>query len=314
MTAKPVILVVDDEITNIEIVSAALEDEYEISLALSGDQALEIAHLSNPDLILLDVVMPGLDGYEVCRRLKQDSLMADVPVIFTTSMDGAEAEVRGLSAGAIDYVTKPFQPVALRQRIGNHVQMKRARDELSELAMHDPLTGLANRRLLEQRLHSELAQQRDGGELALLLLDIDYFKRFNDTYGHPAGDHCLDGSVACCAARCGAAAIWRRATAARNSPASCPIPAWPAPWPWPMRSAARSRRWTSPCHLAGQPGGHGQHRRQRRHPHRRPDPPEPAVACRPIALSQQEARPELCDRGFLSPVSRPATTTACSSA
>lgn len=198
MTAKPVILVVDDEITNIEIVSAALEDEYEISFALSGDQALEIAHLSNPDLILLDVVMPGLDGYEVCRRLKQDSLMADVPVIFTTSMDGAEAEVRGLSAGAIDYVTKPFQPVALRRRIGNHVQMKRARDELSELAMHDPLTGLANRRLLEQRLHSELAQLgRDGGELALLLLDIDYFKRFNDTYGHPAGDHCLGrvGSV-----------------------------------------------------------------------------------------------------------------------
>lgn len=192
MTSRPVILVVDDEISNIEIVSAALEEEYEISFALSGDQALEIAHISNPDLILLDVVMPGLDGYEVCRRLKRDSQLADVPVIFTTSMDGAEAEVRGLSAGAIDYVTKPFQPVALRRRVGNHVKLKRMRDQLSEMAMQDPLTGLANRRMLETRLQAELSQlARDGGELALILLDIDYFKRFNDSYGHLAGDRCL---------------------------------------------------------------------------------------------------------------------------
>lgn len=192
MTSKPVILVVDDEVANIEIVSAMLEDEYEISFALSGSQALEVAHAAGPDLILLDVLMPGLDGYEVCKLLKQDAVLADVPVIFATSLDATEAEVLGLSAGAIDYVTKPFQPGTLQRRVGNHVEMKRMRDKLAGLAMQDHLTGLANRRMLEQRLQGELRQSgRNGGELTLILMDVDFFKRFNDTYGHPEGDRCL---------------------------------------------------------------------------------------------------------------------------
>ena len=192
MTTKPVVLIVDDEILNIEIASAALEDGYEISFALSGHQALEVAQAAGPDLILLDVMMPGLNGYDLCRLLKQDPALLDVPVIFTTSLQTPEAELLGLSAGAIDYVTKPFQPGALRQRVGNHVQMKRMRDQLAGLAMQDHLTGLGNRRLLEQRLQQELRQTgRDGGNLALILLDIDHFKQFNDLYGHPEGDRCL---------------------------------------------------------------------------------------------------------------------------
>lgn len=192
MTVKPVILVVDDEIANIEIVSAALDDDYEISFALSGNQALEIAHAAGPDLILLDVLMPGLNGYEVCRLFKRDAALSDVPVIFTTSLDATEAEVLGLSAGAIDYVTKPFQPSALRRRVGNHIEMKRMRDQLAGLAMQDHLTGLGNRRMLEQRLQGEMRQSgRDGSDLTLILMDIDHFKRFNDTYGHLEGDRCL---------------------------------------------------------------------------------------------------------------------------
>lgn len=192
MSGKPVILVVDDEIANIEFVSAALEDDYEISFALSGEQALDIARASGPDLVVLDVVMPGLDGYEVCRRLKRDAALSEVPVIFATSLGATEAEVRGLSAGAIDFVTKPFQPDALRRRVANHIATKHMHDRLAGLAMQDHLTGLGNRRLLEQRLRGEMRQSgRDGSEMALILMDIDHFKQFNDTYGHPAGDRCL---------------------------------------------------------------------------------------------------------------------------
>ena len=122
MSDKPVIMVVDDEIANIELIAAVLEEDYEIIFARSGEQAIDIARKAMPDLILLDVVMPGLDGYETCRRIKQDPDLADVPVIFTTGLDAVEDEVRGLAAGAIDYVTKPVQPVALRRR-GRHVQV-----------------------------------------------------------------------------------------------------------------------------------------------------------------------------------------------
>ncbi|WP_295043065.1 diguanylate cyclase [uncultured Paracoccus sp.] len=192
MTARPVILVVDDEIANIEIASALLDDDYEISFALSGSTALQVARAVLPDLILLDVLMPGMNGYEVCRQLKRDSALSDVPVVFATSLSAPEAEEQGLSAGAIDYVTKPFQPGALRRRVGNHVEMKRLRDQLAGLALQDHLTGLGNRRMMEQRLQAEIRQAaRDGTGLAVIMLDIDHFKQFNDTYGHPEGDRCL---------------------------------------------------------------------------------------------------------------------------
>lgn len=192
MSELPVILIVDDEISNIEIISATLEEDYEICFALSGEQALEVAHAARPDLIILDIVMPGMDGYELCRLIKLDPVLADVPVIFATALGAADAEVRGLSLGAIDYVTKPFQPVALRRRVANHIDMKRMRDQLSDLAMTDALTGLGNRRLLEQQLQGELRRLgRDGGFLSVILMDIDFFKRFNDSYGHLAGDKCL---------------------------------------------------------------------------------------------------------------------------
>jgi len=192
MNRRPRILIVDDEMMNIEILNAALEDEYEISFATSGVDALGIARSTRPDLVLLDVMMPGMDGYEVCRRLKDDRLTLDIPIIFATGLGDQAAEVRGLSLGAIDYVTKPISPVIVRARIHNHLELKRLRDNLAELAVTDALTGLGNRRRLEHALLSETARLARSTEwLSVIMLDIDFFKQFNDTYGHPAGDRCI---------------------------------------------------------------------------------------------------------------------------
>jgi diguanylate cyclase (GGDEF)-like protein len=190
--SKGTILIVDDEISNIEIMNAVLEEEYEVCFATSGRQALDVAKTAQPDLVLLDVLMPGIDGFEVCRRLKADPLLTDIPVIFTTGLGDTEDEMRGLSLGAIDYVTKPVQPAILRRRVSNHVELKRLRDQLATMAVTDALTGLSNRRHLERSLEVEAARlARTGDWLSVVMLDIDFFKQFNDTYGHPAGDRCI---------------------------------------------------------------------------------------------------------------------------
>ncbi|OYR22982.1 diguanylate cyclase [Brucella thiophenivorans] len=192
MHDRATILIVDDEVSNIEIMNAVLEDYYQVSFATSGEQALEVARSVLPDLVLLDVMMPGVDGYEVCSRLKNDGLLADVPVIFTTALDDQYAEVRGLSLGAIDYVTKPINPVILKARVSNHIGLKRLRDHLSEMAITDALTGLNNRRQLEIILTAEISRLSPAAAwLSVIMVDIDFFKLFNDTYGHPEGDRCI---------------------------------------------------------------------------------------------------------------------------
>ena len=192
MNGKPVIMIVDDEIANIEMIGAMLEEDYEILFARSGEQAIDIAQRADLDLILLDVMMPGMDGYETCRRLKHDPDLVNVPVIFTTGLDSVECEIKGLSVGAIDYVIKPVQPISLRRRVSNHVSLKRMRDQLASQALIDPLTGLGNRRMLETLLIEEMTRlARAQEELSILLIDIDYFKQFNDMYGHLEGDQCI---------------------------------------------------------------------------------------------------------------------------
>jgi PleD family two-component response regulator len=178
------VLIVDDEIANIEIINAVLEDDYDVCFALSGQEALDLAKAAQPDLILLDVLMPGMDGFAVCAALKQDRLLADVPVIFTTGLGDSEDEMRGLSLGAIDYVTKPVQPPILRARVANHVELKRLRDRLAQMAVTDALTGLSNRRHLERTMEIETARlARQCEWLSVVMLDIDFFKQFNDAYG-----------------------------------------------------------------------------------------------------------------------------------
>ncbi|MEI6987192.1 MAG: response regulator, partial [Rhodospirillaceae bacterium] len=191
-TPRPRVLVVDDETANIELLAEICGDAHEILTASDGMVALEIAASTKPDVILLDVMMPGIDGYEVCRRLKAEPLTANIPVIFITGLGDVAAETRGLELGAADYVTKPISPAAVRARLTNQIALKKTQDQLARLATTDGLTGLANRRHFDEVIAHEYARHaRSGGELSLILLDVDHFKLFNDTYGHVSGDDCL---------------------------------------------------------------------------------------------------------------------------
>lgn len=192
MSKRPIVLIVDDEVSNIEILSAALEDDYDVCFATSAEETYELLRNVMPDLVLLDVIMPGTSGYDVCRHIKSDVLLADIPIIFTTALTAEDAQLAGLELGAIDYLTKPISPAIVQARVRNHLEMKRMRDQLAELAVTDALTGLGNRRQLEQSLVREVTRlARTGGTLSVIILDIDFFKRFNDLYGHAAGDRCI---------------------------------------------------------------------------------------------------------------------------
>ena len=192
MNKRPVILIVDDEVSNIEILSAALEDDYDVCFATSGEEVYDLLRNVMPDLVLLDVLMPGTNGYDVCKHIKSDSLLADIPIIFTTALGQEEAELEGLALGAIDYIAKPISPAIVQARVRNHLELKRMRDQLATLAVTDALTGLGNRRQLEQSLTREAGRlATTSGLLSVIILDIDFFKRFNDLYGHMVGDRCI---------------------------------------------------------------------------------------------------------------------------
>ncbi|MBT3358459.1 MAG: diguanylate cyclase [Rhodospirillales bacterium] len=186
------ILIVDDDPMNIDILSEILEDHHEILFATSGADALKVAEAEAPDLIVLDVVMPEMDGYEVCASLKANPVTATIPVIFVTGLTSVSDEARGLEVGAVDYITKPVSPPIVLMRVGNHIKLTKALAMLAKLSTTDGLTELANRRHLDSRIELECCGlRRPTGPLSVIMLDIDYFKNFNDTYGHLAGDDCL---------------------------------------------------------------------------------------------------------------------------
>src|SRR5260221_6308621 len=170
----------------------ALNDEYEIFFATSGAKALEIAAASGIELVLLDVVMPELDGFEICRRLKGDERTSSIPVIFVTAREETSDEARGFDVGAVDYITKPIRPPVVRARVRMQLELKRARDLLERLALLDPLTGIANRRRFETALDDEWRRAaRHNAWFSLAIVDVDDFKAYNDAYGHTRGDDCL---------------------------------------------------------------------------------------------------------------------------
>ncbi len=154
------------------------------------------------DLILLDIMMPGMDGYSVFARLRAEPLTQKIPVIFVTALDLEQHEIVGLDMGAVDYLTKPINPDITKLRIRNQLELKRARDHFEKLATIDGLTGIFNRRHFDELFTQEWQRSRRSGSLlSILLMDIDYFKLFNDNYGHGAGDDCLRKVAGCLSGR-----------------------------------------------------------------------------------------------------------------
>ena len=186
------ILLVDDDPGTIRVLAAILADTGNLAFAINGEDALRMAHESIPDLILLDAEMPGMNGYLVCEALKADRELAHVPVIFVTSHREPEFELSGFELGASDFIAKPLNAALVLARVKAQLRVKHLADELRRIATTDGLTGVANRRRFDEALEQEWGSARRAGDaLALLMIDVDHFKAFNDLYGHPAGDACL---------------------------------------------------------------------------------------------------------------------------
>jgi diguanylate cyclase (GGDEF)-like protein len=193
ISTKETILVVDDTPTNIQVLAQALMNSYDIKVATSGSAALEIVMGNKkPDLILLDIMMPEMDGYEVCRRIKEEPSTWDIPIIFVTAKDEVSDQKRGFDLGAADYIAKPFELPLVMARINVHLRLKHKTERLERLALLDGLTDIPNRRALEDTLSRECGRSaRERKPLSVLMIDVDHFKAFNDHYGHGAGDECL---------------------------------------------------------------------------------------------------------------------------
>jgi diguanylate cyclase (GGDEF)-like protein len=189
---KPKLMIIDDQPLVIRVLSELFKMDCDVFMSTSGEDALQKCKEIKPDLILLDIVMPDMDGYEVCRRIKADEDLADIPVIFVTSSSEDSDEVKCFDVGAVDFIQKPVNAVITRSRVNTHLRLKRQSDLFKSMALFDGLTGIANRRHFESSIHLDWLQcAREQTPISLLLMDIDHFKQFNDHYGHQAGDQCL---------------------------------------------------------------------------------------------------------------------------
>lgn len=207
------ILIVDDIPISIKVLGELLKENYEILVATSGRKAIEIALENQPDLILMDVVMPDMDGLETCRRLKENTQTADIPIIFLTAMSESADVIKGFEVGGQDYIVKPFNKTEVIVRVKNHIELKKSKEKtkqyalelerknqelqsllekVEQIAMTDFLTGISNRRNVIDRMHEELSRFNRSGEIfSLLMVDVDNFKNINDIYGHECGDYVL---------------------------------------------------------------------------------------------------------------------------
>ncbi len=187
------ILVVDDNPLVRRGLLAMLErGNYQVETAESGLEALALLPSYKPDLVLLDIQMSGMDGLEVCRRIKDDKSICEIPVIFITTLEKPQEETAALAAGAVDFISKPVNPDVLRARVQTHLTLKAQSDLLRSQVYLDGLTGIANRRRFDEIMEAEWRRlRRNAFPLTLVMVDIDHFKNFNDRYGHQAGDVCL---------------------------------------------------------------------------------------------------------------------------
>jgi len=189
---KPSILVVDDCAENIHILFSLLKTDYLVVVAKNGKKAIQLAQEKQPDLILLDIIMPNLNGYEVCNQLKSDEKTKNIPIIFVTSMNEALDEAKAFGVGAVDYITKPINPLTVLARVRTHVNLKIKSDLLEQLVSVDGLTNINNRRKFDEVFEQEWKRaRRDQTPLSIIMIDIDNFKLFNDHYGHASGDACI---------------------------------------------------------------------------------------------------------------------------
>ncbi len=187
--AKETVLIVDDTETNIDILLGLLENHYDVVVAMDGESALEIVQEEAVDLILLDIMMPGMDGYEVCERLKAEEKTANIPVVFITAKNDEHSIERAYKTGGVDYVSKPFLPTELLMRVQTQLEYRKMIAKLEFLASKDGMTGCYNRRKF-----FEIAKERfaDFDERIFgVMIDFDQFKSINDRYGHDVGDRVL---------------------------------------------------------------------------------------------------------------------------
>ena len=195
---KHTVLAVDDCPENLDLIKNTLEPYYHVKVALGGQLALQVAETWQPDLILLDIMLDDMDGYEVCRRLKSNDKSRNIPIIFLTSKASESDEIRGFRTGCNDYITKPFSPSIVLTRVKTQIQLKVKTDLLEKLASLDGLTEIPNRRAFDNALERQFnLAQRSEIPLSLLIIDIDFFKQFNDYFGHPTGDECLKQVANC---------------------------------------------------------------------------------------------------------------------
>ena len=192
MSEKPIILAVDDEKININILIDLLGDDYDVIVALNGEKALKQVQKREIDLILLDIMMPEMDGYEVCKILKSQDITKDIPILFITAKTDDESIVKGFEMGGVDYITKPFRPIELQARVKTHLKLSQTLKSLDFMATRDPMTGIYNRRKFFTLAQNMLDTQKT---LFAIMIDIDKFKLVNDNYGHPFGDKVIKSLV-----------------------------------------------------------------------------------------------------------------------
>lgn len=186
------ILIVDDSLLQATALKNILPEDYHVEICQSGEEAIKLAGSTLPALILLDIIMSGLNGFETLVKLKEQASTQNIPVILITSLSDVGNEEKGLSMGAVDYIVKPFNPSIVRARVHTHIQLYSYRKAFETLAMIDGLTGIPNRRYYDDHSMSEwFRAKRDQQPLSIGLMDVDLFKQYNDIYGHPKGDQAL---------------------------------------------------------------------------------------------------------------------------
>jgi len=195
---RETILIIDDTEANIEILHGLLSEEYDIMVALNGAYGLSLAEEQQPDIILLDIVMPDIDGYEICRSLKSSDRTESIPVIFITAEADEASIEKAYDAGGMDYIAKPIKPKELFARVRAQLKismliqrLEQSKNELTFLAATDYLTKLYNRRYFTEKAQALISHATQGDEISLCVIDIDNFKRVNDTYGHSVGDQVI---------------------------------------------------------------------------------------------------------------------------